>query len=160
MQSQKIHIAVRSRFVRSSDELPWYSSACGCEAGRGEEKRKGSSSRTSSRVRAPKGERPNRCSEPRGCRPERTPKPNEPRVHRTSSRTSSPVRPRTSKAGIRVYTSRILKIQASVTAHWHDKGADWRGLAHTPAHHRSRLSDSVKNGNALRSVHNAAVPAR
>ena len=86
LQSQKINIAVRSRFVRSSDELPWYSSACGCEAGRGgEEKRKGSSSRTSSRVRAPKGERPNRCSEPRGCRPERTPKPNEPRVHRTSS---------------------------------------------------------------------------
>ena len=29
---------------------------------------------------------------------------------------------------------RILKIQASLTAHWHDKGADWRGLAHTPAH--------------------------
>ena len=23
--------------------------------------------------------------------------------------------------------------QASLTAHWHDKGADWRGLAHTPA---------------------------
>ena len=43
---------------------------------------------------------------------------------------------------------RILKIQASLTAHWHDKGADWRGLAYTPAHHRSRLSDSVKNGNA------------
>ena len=46
---------------------------------------------------------------------------------------------------------RILKIQASLTAHWHDKGADWRGLAHTQAHHRSRLSDSVKNGNALSS---------
>ena len=45
-------------------------------------------------------------------------------------------------------------------AHWHDKGADWRGLAHTPAHHRSRLSDSVKNGNALRTMHNAALPAR
>ena len=55
---------------------------------------------------------------------------------------------------------RILKIQASRTAHWHDKGADWRGLAHTPAHHRSRLSDSVKNGNAFRTVHNAALPAR
>ena len=55
---------------------------------------------------------------------------------------------------------RILKIQASLTAHWHDKGADWRGLAHTPAHHRSRLSDSVKNGNALRTMHNAALPAR
>ena len=67
----------------------------------GEEKRKGSSSRTSSRVRAPKGERPNRCSEPRGCRPERTPKPNEPRVHRTSSRTSSPVRRRTRRADLR-----------------------------------------------------------
>ena len=39
---------------------------------------------------------------------------------------------------------RILKIQASLTAHWHDKGADWRGLAYTPAHHRSRLSDSVE----------------
>ena len=48
---------------------------------------------------------------------------------------------------------RILKIQPSLTAHWHDKGADWRGLAHTPAHHRSRLSDSVKNGNAFRTVH-------
>lgn len=24
-----------------------------------------------------------------------------------------------------------VKIQASLTAHWHDKGADWRGLAHT-----------------------------
>ena len=55
---------------------------------------------------------------------------------------------------------RILKIQASLTAHWHDKGADWRGLAHTQAHHRSRLSDSVKNGNALRTMHNAALPAR
>ena len=55
---------------------------------------------------------------------------------------------------------RILKIQASLTAHWHDKGADWRGLAHTHAHHRSRLSDSVKNGNALRTMHNAALPAR
>ena len=86
--------AVRSQFRRTS----LVSSACGCEAGGGEEKRKGSSSRTSSRVRAPKGERPNRCSEPRGCRPERTPKPNEPRVHRTSSRTSSPVRRRTRRA--------------------------------------------------------------
>ena len=55
---------------------------------------------------------------------------------------------------------RILKRQASLTAHWHDKGADWRGLAHTQAHHRSRLSDSVKNGNALRTMHNAALPAR
>ena len=53
-----------------------------------------------------------------------------------------------------------FKIQASLTAHWHDKGADWRGLAHTQAHHRSRLSDSVKNGNALRTMHNAALPAR
>ena len=48
----------------------------------------------------------------------------------------------------------------SLTAHWHDKGADWRGLAHSPAHRRSRLSDSVKNGNAFRTVHNAALPAR
>ena len=30
----------------------------------------------------------------------------------------------------------------------------------TPAHHRSRLSDSVKNGKALRTMHNAALPAR
>ena len=30
-----------------------------------------------------------------------------------------------------VCQSRILKIQASLTAHWHDKGADWRGLAHS-----------------------------
>ena len=29
----------------------------------------------------------------------------------------------------------------------HDK--DWRGLAHTPVHHESRLSDSVENGKAL-----------
>ena len=57
-------------------------------------------------------------------------------------------------------SKRIFKIQASLTAHWHDKGADWRGLAHTQAHHRSRLSDSVKNGNALRTMHNAALPAR
>ena len=63
-------------------------------------------------------------------------------------------------AGLRAKHTRILKIQASLTAHWHDKGADWRGLAHTPAHHRSRLSDSVKNGNAFRTVHNAALPAR
>ena len=28
------------------------------------------------------------------------------------------------------HNSRILRIQASLTAHWHDKGADWRGLAH------------------------------
>ena len=27
-----------------------------------------------------------------------------------------------------VLENRILKIQASLTAHWHDKGADWRGL--------------------------------
>ena len=50
--------------------------------------------------------------------------------------------------------------RSSLTAHWHDKGADWRGLAHSPAHRRSRLSDSVKNGNAFRTVHNAALPAR
>ena len=34
------------------------------------------------------------------------------------------------------------KPQASLTATGTTKGADWRGLAHTPAHHRS-LSDSV-----------------
>ena len=64
------------------------------------------------------------------------------------------------RGGVDIARKRILKIQASLTAHWHDKGADWRGLAHTPAHHRSRLSDSVKNGNAFRTVHNAALPAR
>ena len=37
-----------------------------------------------------------------------------------------------------VMRERILRIQASLTAHWHDKGADWRGLAHTPAHLRER----------------------
>ena len=37
---------------------------------------------------------------------------------------------------------RILKIQASLTAHWHDKGADWRGLAHTPAHEKERKQTS------------------
>ena len=37
-------------------------------------------------------------------------------------------------AGLRAKHTRILKIQASLTAHWHDKGADWRGLAHTQAH--------------------------
>jgi len=41
-----------------------------------------------------------------------------------------------------------------------DTGASWRVLALSQAHHWSRLSDSVKNGNALGSVHNAAVPAR
>ena len=34
-----------------------------------------------------------------------------------------------------------------------DTGANWRMLALSQAHHRSRLSDSVKNGNALSSVH-------
>ena len=48
----------------------------------------------------------------------------------------------------------------SVLAHRLDTGANWRVLVLSPAHHRSRLSDSVKNGNALSSVHNAAVPAR
>jgi len=41
-----------------------------------------------------------------------------------------------------------------------DTGANWRVLALSQAHHRSRLSDSAKNGNALSSVHNAALPAR
>ena len=36
------------------------------------------------------------------------------------------------------FKKRILKIQASLTAHWHDKGADWRGLAHTQAHRREK----------------------
>ena len=26
-----------------------------------------------------------------------------------------------------------------LSAHWHDKGADWRGLAHTPAHHEKKI---------------------
>ena len=72
------------RFVRGSfavqTNFPGIPRPAGGSGSGGEEKRRGSSSRTSSRVRAPKGERPNRCSEPRGCRPERTPKPNEPRV--------------------------------------------------------------------------------
>ena len=41
-----------------------------------------------------------------------------------------------------------------------DTGANWRVLVLSQAHNRSRLSDSVKNGNALSTVHNAAVPAR
>ena len=53
-----------------------------------------------------------------------------------------------------------LNKQLSLTAHRLDTGANWRVLVLSPAHHRSRLSDSVKNGNALSSVHNAAVPAR
>ena len=48
----------------------------------------------------------------------------------------------------------------TVGAHRLDTGANWRVLALSQAHHRSRLSDSVKNGNALSSVHNAALPAR
>ena len=35
---------------------------------------------------------------------------------------------------------RILKLQASLTAHWHDKGADWRGLAHTQAHQKKNTN--------------------
>ena len=34
----------------------------------------------------------------------------------------------------RRHRRQFLKIQASLTAHWHDKGADWRGLA--PDTHR------------------------
>ena len=64
------------------------------------------------------------------------------------------------RTGTRRRSGKEFLRQASLTAHWHDKGADWRGLAHTQAHHRSRLSDSVKNGNALRTMHNAALPAR
>ena len=30
--------------------------------------------------------------------------------------------------GVDIARKRILKILASLTAHWHDKGADWRGL--------------------------------
>ena len=53
-----------------------------------------------------------------------------------------------------------FRIKNSLSAHRLDTGANWRVLVLSPAHHRSRLSDSVKNGNALSSVHNAAVPAR
>ena len=49
--------------------------------------------------------------------------------------------------------------ELSLTAHRLDTGANWRVLVLSPAHHRS-LSDSVKNGNSLSTVHNAAVPAR
>ena len=45
-----------------------------------------------------------------------------------------------------VERERILKIQASLTAHWHDKGADWRGLAHTQAHHRKERKKTSKPG--------------
>ena len=78
----------------------------------------------------------------------------------TQERHTEPQDKTLSSKEIQLEKQRILKIQASLTAHWHDKGADWRGLAHTQAHHRSRLSDSVKNGNALRTMHNAALPAR
>ena len=54
----------------------------------------------------------------------------------------------------------LNKTTLSLTADRLDTGANWRVLVLSPAHHRSRLSDSVKNGNALSSVHNAAVPAR
>ena len=56
----------------------------------------------------------------------------------------------------------VLQAKLSLTADRLDTGADWRVLAPTQAHHRSRLSDFGKHGNALRlsSVHNAALPAR
>ena len=44
-----------------------------------------------------------------------------------------------------------LNKELSLTAHRLDTGANWRVLVLSPAHHRSRLSDSVKNGNALSS---------
>ena len=47
-----------------------------------------------------------------------------------------------------------LNNRTLLTAHRLDTGANWRVLVLSPAHHRSRLSDSVKNGNALSSVHN------
>ena len=53
-----------------------------------------------------------------------------------------------------------LSKELSLTADRLDTGANWRVLVLSPAHHRSRLSDSVKNGNALRTMHNAALPAR
>ena len=38
---------------------------------------------------------------------------------------------------IQTNLERILKMQKPLlTAHWHDEGADWRGLAHTPAHRK------------------------
>ena len=43
---------------------------------------------------------------------------------------------------------RILKIQASLTAHWHDKGADWRGLAHTQAHDKKQDHSEGSRENA------------
>ena len=55
---------------------------------------------------------------------------------------------------------RIYTKQLSLTADRLDTGANWRVLVLSQAHNRSRLSDSVKSGNALSTVHNAAVPAR
>ena len=43
----------------------------------------------------------------------------------------------------------VLQVQISLTADRLDTGANWRVLAQSQAHHRSRLSDSAKNGNAL-----------
>ena len=48
--------------------------------------------------------------------------------------------------------------EISLTADRLDTSANWRVLAQSQAHHR--LSDSAKNGNALRTMHNAALPAR
>ena len=41
------------------------------------------------------------------------------------------------------HTKIIIKIQASLTAHWHDKGADWRLLAITAAVQAKELQRAV-----------------
>ena len=38
--------------------------------------------------------------------------------------------------------------QASLTAHWHDKGADWRGLAHTDAQKNFGTQELMEEPNA------------
>ena len=46
--------------------------------------------------------------------------------------------------------------QNSLAQHW---ARDWRALALTQGHHRSRLSDSCEDGEALSSVHPTALVA-
>ena len=48
---------------------------------------------------------------------------------------------------------RIQRKQLPLSAHRLDTGANWRVLVLSPAHHRSRLSDSCEGGEALSSVH-------
>ena len=81
----------------------------------------------------------------------------------TRSRSSGPLGALLSSLALDVRLMTALQVlqvlQVSLTADRLDTGANWRVLVLSQAHHRSRLSDSVKNGNALRTVHNAALPA-